>query len=83
LNINEIFELIEHEFSNDLGEMSFYDYQKLETAKNKISYIESMPKKNKLTKWIDRNQTSLWFFILITSFAFAAKIVIENYFYKY
>lgn len=82
LSSDEVLQIIEKEFSrsDDYGDYWHKrDAEKLNNAKTIIKYIESMEIKSNFHKFIDRNQGTFWFFILITAVLFAAKVSIEAY----
>ena len=79
LTSEEVLELVRAEL---IFQENFSCDHLFDKVRAKINYIENINKKNRFSLWIDRNQSSMWFFILLTSFAFAAKVLIENYLYK-
>ena len=81
MSSDEVLDIVKAQFRKNDPEFVHYG---LRIAEEKIKTIESVGKKNKFTKFIDRNQGNLWFFIMLTSFVFAVKIILETKFnFKY
>lgn len=83
LSSDEVLELVENEMERCFRTYGMIvKWRVLEDVKQKVDFVESIPKRSKFTKFIDNHQTSLWFFILLATVVMAMKLGIEGYLFK-
>ncbi len=76
LKNKEVLDLVVREFqerdlSIDLSEI-------IRNVERKIDWIESLSQRSKLAIFIDKNQSSFWFFVALSMILLTAKMLIEN-----